>query len=242
MNLVRTGVGVAGLASHLSEAFRIHIRKYVTNISVAIVAVAGVASAARGQVQYAIDDGRSNDALGLSEGGTIGWMNNFVTNPVNPLVRSVDVTFGLPGGDIGVAPGDSFQVFVFEDRGTLLDPTDDGGNLVASATATADAIAIGQDIFQSVIVNAPVSSRNFWVAAQFTHDAGEFPAPIDEGVSSNGRSWVTLESPATGMGDAREMDAIGFSGVFLLRPTVTPAPGGLALLGLGGLAATRRRR
>jgi len=210
---------------------------------VPVVAVAFAAGSASAQFQFLHDDGTSDNAVGLTDGGLLGWMSVFETNE-NSQIQSIDLTFGSTSnpGSAGVSDGTPFNVFVFGDNDQ--DPTN-GATLLDTSAGSVDGGSIDSDVFQSVPVNADVSGFDFfWAAAEVEHGAGTFPASLDQSQNSNGRSWAVVGSPGDdgARGGALEMDSIGIPGVWLLRATGVPAPGSLALLGLGGIAAMRRRR
>jgi len=199
---------------------------------------------------YTIDDGSSENALFLTSGGTIAWMNYFSVDPINgPIINGINVTFGQANsGTSGVSPGDEFQVHVWGDND--MDPNN-GADFLGSQTATASADAIEQDIFQKVAIpNINVSGyNNVLLGVSMDQLAGFFPAPLDQSQPSNGRAWFGGDStgnfnPDGFVGDIGvfELDSIGFPGVFLIRGNAIPTPGALALFGLAGLGACRRRR
>ncbi|MCH8316189.1 MAG: PEP-CTERM sorting domain-containing protein [Planctomycetes bacterium] len=74
-----------------------------------------------------------------------------------------------------------------------------------------------------------------------------FPASLDTDSGTQGRSWAwfggaDLAEPGAGDHTIGTIDSFGLPGNWLIRATGVPAPGALALLGLAGLAARRRRR
>jgi len=234
--------------------------------ALSVIAVAGFATAANAQFSdtgfanntnptpqsnqfYTIDDGSSENALGLTDGGTIAWMNYFSVQSGGEIITGINATFGQAGsGTSGVTPGTEFQVHVWGDND--MDPTT-GATLLNTTTATASADSIEQDIFQKVAVpNVDVSGfNNVLLGVSVDQLAGFFPAAMDEDQASGGRAWVAGDTtgnfnPDGFVGDVAplEMDSIGFPAVFLIRGNAVPTPGAIALFGLAGLGACRRRR
>ena len=210
----------------------------------AAAVIAMMSAPALAQFSYLHDDGVSENGVGLTNGGTLGWMSVFSTDSSNNQITGVQVSWGSAAfpGDAGVIDGQSFDVYVFGD--TDDDPTN-GATLLAQQTAGVQGSVIDTDQFQNVPVSADITTPFFWIAASVTHGAGTFPAALDQTVPSNGRSWVALgapSDPATFEG-ALDLDSIpGLGGVWLLRASAIPTPGAAAVLGVAGLAALRRRR
>jgi len=219
---------------------------------IVVTSVLTMASTAMAGSQfYQVDDGTSDNGVGLTDGGVLGWANYFAVDAANgPVITSIDLTFGNAsgGGDSGLFGGESFDVHLWGDDD--MDPTN-GADLLFSGSSSVDAGSIDTDVFQSVdITNTDVSSyTNILVGASIEHEAGTFPASLDQSQDSLGRAWAFGDTtgnfdPDGFGGDVApiELDSIGLNGVWLVRANAVPAPGALALLGLAGLAARRRRR
>ncbi|MCC6285391.1 MAG: PEP-CTERM sorting domain-containing protein [Phycisphaerales bacterium] len=189
---------------------------------------------------YLWDDGVSENSVGLTSGGSLAWWNGFNTT-ANNQITSVEVTFGTAAfaGTSGLVGGEALEVAVWEDNDT--NPTN-GATLLATVFTTVNGANIDNDTFQSVAISATVGQPVFWIGVSLTHAAGTFPASLDASSPSLGRSWVNVGSASVDLGSALEMDSIGIPGVWMLRATAVPAPAGLAVIGLGGLAIGRRRR
>lgn len=189
---------------------------------------------------YQWDDGVSDNSVGLTNGGQLAWWNGFNTTTDNQIT-SVEVAFGTPifAGTSGLVGGEALEVAIFEDND--VNPNN-GATLLATVFTTVNGANIDNDTFQSIAIGATITQPVFWIGVSLTHPVGGFPASIDQSSPSLGRSWVNLGSASSALGTAFDVDAIGFSGLWMLRATAVPAPAGLAVLGLGGLAMARRRR
>ncbi len=198
---------------------------------------------------YQYDDGSTENAVGF--GGAVAelmWLHSFVTDPNFATITAVSTSFGSPFvGNPGVVPGQPVDVYVYEDND--MDPTN-GITLVGHGVAPIEAGSIDTDVLQKIVLDANVTigTSHFWVAA-LVHQEFGFPAPLDQSQASNGRAWITGDT--TGNFDPNNLNGNSFPpadedviapGVWLLRANAIPAPGALALLGLAGLAARRRRR
>ena len=111
--------------------------------------------------------------------------------------------------------------------------------VVASANTSALIIQQNTGFGFSDLASTPVT----WSATEFyrvavTYSGGIITAEaFDEGGGSLGSTMAD-----TGYAGGGTLLVRGFSGVHVDDITIIPAPASLALLGLGGLAATRRRR
>lgn len=215
--------------------------------------VALLAAAAAGpaiaDVQYAYDTGVTSTAVGPPGSFPVdpqtAWGNYYFTEPGGEVITSISVAFGP-----NFAEGREVTVWLFNDPDDDADPR----NAIPLASATRVPEALGGSIFTEFSITPTEVSGGFFVAAvALTNRGVDRPAASD----SNGRadrSWL-FYNPATeginvdnlgGNALARRLDdgIVPFPGAWLVRATGTavPAPGALALLGLGGVVAARRRR
>lgn len=200
-----------------------------------VVASLAIAGAANASFTYQLDDGTSENSIGLTDGGTFNWGNMFEVDAMGgPIVESIEFGFGA-----GVA-GLTGTWFVYTDDDA--DPTTglielaSGSHTVVNDDFTAngvtDLISVG-----SLDVS---SANNLFVAFEITHEAGTFPAAIDEGPSA-ASSWLTV-GDASAWPNGGIIDDFGLPGNWIIRANAIPGPGVLAVFGLAGLAGTRRRR
>ena len=191
---------------------------------------------------YQVDDGTSENSVGLTAGGVLAWMNAFTVSGGNSNITSIDLTFGTTAGS-GLVGGEAFDVYVWS--GT---PT--GANALL-ATASGSISQFDNDVFQNVAISANVGpdGSQFFIGASVAHAAGVFPMSLDQ-TSDAGVSFVAggsffdannlagLDLPPVTTG------GVGLPGNAMIRANAgaIPTPGALGLFGIAGLAATRRRR
>ncbi len=233
---------------------------------IAFVALAGLAGTSLGQTfvsagptaqnsggygdrsTYQMDDGISDNSFGLTQGGYLGVANSFAITGGNNVITSVETTWGTPlfAGN-GVVPGSVFDIFIWADLVPGAGPQP--GSLLFAGSSTIAAGSIDTDIFQSVAVpNIVVPGAGFIVAVAQNHAAGTYPFSVDANGPGLNRSWFIGAAgfdpnAAPGFGGGPGFEMYGFAGINgMVRANAIPAPGALALLGLGGLIVGRRRR
>jgi len=201
--------------------------------------------------EYQIDDGHSENSVGLTAGGNLAWLNQFNVIGSNRLITGINLTWGTPSfpGASGVSVGTAFKVYVWRD-GTANDTNPSDAVLLGQANGTVAAGTIDTDVFQTVAlsVNIPAGFNSFYIGASVNQAAGTYPASLDQS-SSAGRSWVCGSGTQGGFDPNNlgggiglfQMDSIGLPGNWMLRANAVPEPATLSLLGLAGLALLRRR-
>lgn len=210
----------------------------------------GVGVGTEGSATYQVDDGTSENGIGLTNGGNVAFMNQFQVFGGNNIITSIDVSWGTPDfpAGTGLSGGESFMVYVWEGL------ANGAHTLIHSQAATVDAAAIDSNGFQSVSIgNVAISGgdgANFFFGASINHAAGFFPVAIDQ-TASAGSSFIAASVTQGGFNAMNlanndlapaTVDSLGLPGNFMLRANAIPTPGAVALFGVAGLAATRRRR
>ncbi len=171
---------------------------------------------------YQFDLGTATNNLGLSAGGDIWWGNHFAADGGSDTITEVQTSFGaaaLPGS---IANGSAVTVGIWDDPNDDGDPTD-GALLWSTATTVTNA---DTDTMNTYSTGGVAVTGNFIVGVVCTHGVGEYPAPLDESFSSNGRSFAAYSDTA-GAFDVNnlaandqgpiDLDLIGFPAVFMAR-------------------------
>jgi MYXO-CTERM domain-containing protein len=196
---------------------------------------------------YQLDDGTAENSVGLTGGGYIVASNQFTVAGGNNVLTSLEVTWGSPvfPGTSGVNAGDPFDIFIWADTGA----GPQAGTLLYQGVGFADAGAVDNNVFQVVgLPNVVVPGAGFLIGVGKLHVGGNFPMATDLNVQLPGRSWASggpgfdpNTAPGFAGGPALDLQAIGL-GNWMIRANAVPAPGAMALVGLGGLLVARRRR
>ncbi|MBK7874676.1 MAG: hypothetical protein IPJ77_02825 [Planctomycetes bacterium] len=183
----------------------------------------------------AIDDGTTENSIGLTAGGKVLWMQRFGAIGDVTTVTDVSTAYGSAGFP-GFAPanGTPTDILVWDDTDDDGDPTT-GLVLVAQMASTVQ--NVDTDILNSTpIVPAAVVNGVFFVGAAVAHVANEFPAPLDQSTTICGGgdlSWIAGDTGGvldyTNLNIANvppaSLNAIGFGGLWLLRGACSLEPG-----------------
>ena len=132
--------------------------------------------------QYVLDDGSSEDTIGLANGGEIAWLNRFVVEPSGESIKALRLAYG------NVPPDTAAMVYVWSDPDSNGNPAD--AQVLASAGTTVQ--DPGTDTFDYVEIPETyigAAGTSFFVGAIIQHAAGELPAPIDL-TTDEGGSWL----------------------------------------------------
>src|SRR5260370_28841717 len=119
---------------------------------------------------YSVDDGSSENALGLTVGGDLIWLNKFKVDPANNLIVDIQVMFGATA----VIPnGTAFTLAIWKDT--------DGKVADAMLQATAKGVVAnsGKEVFNTYTIPATLATRAFYGGLIMTHLAGQFPTSFD---------------------------------------------------------------
>jgi MYXO-CTERM domain-containing protein len=234
-------------------------------IAFGIVALAGLASVASAQLvtagpsstggvgfsersTYSLDDGTAENSVGLSGGGTIAGINFFAVSGGDNVITSVEVAWGSPAFPNAAPPliGLPFNYHVWANVGPDTNPSGPNAVLLFSGSSTIDPLNVANNTFQSLAVpSIAIPGASFFVGVDLAHPARSFPIAVDQTAPIAGRSWAgggtSFNPNSIGLGAGGASDIVGF-GNWMIRASAVPTPGALALLGLGGIAAGRRRR
>ena len=132
--------------------------------------------------QYVLDDGSSENSIGLTSSATLAWLNHFTVLPNGESIKAVRLAYG------DVAPGTPVTVYLWNDPDGNGDPTD--AQVIASASTAV--VNPGTDTFDYVDITETYigpEGTSFFVGALLQHTTGEFPAPIDQ-TTDEGQSWL----------------------------------------------------
>ena len=132
--------------------------------------------------QYVLDDGSSENSIGLGSGGTLAWLNHFVVETNGESIKGIRVAYG------GVAPGTAATVYLWGDPDGNGNPND--AQVLASASTTVQ--NPGSDMFTYVDITETYvgeAGASFFVGVIIQHAAAEFPAAVDQN-TDEGESWI----------------------------------------------------
>ncbi len=179
--------------------------------------------AGRSACSYVVDDGSSENSVGLIAGGDVMWLNYFTTTSGCEKIISAELTWGCPLFPGHIPNGGPCRVILYED------PTDDGdpNDAVYLTEAITTVVNAETDIFTTVGLTPTVVSGGFFIAALYQNQlAGQFPSSLDQPPSFPGTSWVAGNS-TPGSFDVNDLlnnditplllDNIGLAGNWLLR-------------------------
>jgi len=188
------------------------------NMWIAGLAVGATAMAASADF-YSVDlNGQSNTS------GVIGD-HTFALGDV-ASVDSISMTLATTwGGD--------FEIFLTASNGTVYTIMNDNAATSGSTNFDMGVVAGNGALSNVATYNFVASGGSAWVAphsAGGTYNSNQYPA----GGFAAGNWRIFVNDDAGG-----DVSSVGN---FTMHYTLVPAPGAFALLGLGGLAATRRRR
>ncbi len=212
--------------------------------------------------EYTLDDGVGEANIGLNgAASSIAWLNRFTVSGGNSTITDIRIAFGTNNPAVGGTPFNGVPVTAY----LWSDPNNDGNPsdavvLASAAGITANSLTDIFNVFTIPATNVGPDGTNFFVGAILTQAGllgtgpGSFPCRQDNTPVSQGRSWIAgnvsavpVNPNSLGAGNAINaaiVDSFGptLAGDWMIRASAVPAPGTLALLGLGGLVIGRRRR
>ena len=130
---------------------------------------------------YITDDGTADSGTGLTAGGTIAWLNHFVTQDDITTISAISVAWG------NVPAGTACTVYLWSDPNNDGTPND-AVVLASAATTVADpdtSTYVTVDIADTYV--GP-NGTNFYVGAIITHGPGAYPAAVD--YDGWGTGWI----------------------------------------------------
>lgn len=216
-----------------------------------VMTAAGFAAALASGVSattFSYDNGVTTVAVGPPNSFPVnpitGWGNYFVSDAGGTLITSVSAAFG-PSFSVSTP----VTISLFSDADGDFNPL----NATLLTQVTAFPTQVGGSVFTTFDIPDTVVNGGFFVmASAFTTKGVDKPAAGDTSARKD-RSWYFYNPATSGMNFAnlganalakRVDQVLPLPGAWLVRAEgeAVPAPGALALIGLGGLAALRRRR
>lgn len=197
-----------------------------------LIAVAGAASVAAGQ---------GPAVTGFTGGSPFAIFFGGSTGDVVGLRFTADVDMTVT--DLGVANDMSDGVLDSAHMVGLWRNSDQA--LLASVSVDSTGTAVGDFFYESIAGVNLTAGNTYTIGAMYTATDNDFYISSPASVSLDGISATNGVFPASGdqgfvfpTSDSTNLGRFGAN--FIWRPV--PAPASMALLGLGGLVATRRRR
>lgn len=140
------------------------------------------------------DDGSSENSIGLTAGGDLGWFHRFGAVGDSTIVSSISVAYGtsaFPG--TSVPDGTPATVYLWDD------PNDDGNpnDLVVIASAATAVANSDTDTLVLVSLAPTAVSGVYFAGVVLTHVPGQFPATLDQTTSAPGRAWIVGSAAGT---------------------------------------------
>ena len=169
---------------------------------------------------YQLDKGTSENAIGLTGGGDIMWMNAFQVLDGAETITSIASAWGVGGGE-DVPAGRAAEFLIYDDPTNNGDPSD----AVLLARVDTETQLPHTDEFTVEAITPTSVSGVFFIAALYEGGAEDFPAPLDE-ADPQGASWI-VGNVTPNTFDAEDLTAneippanlidVGFPGNWLLR-------------------------
>ena len=137
---------------------------------------------------YKLDDGSTDQTLGLTLGGTMCWLQTFDTRPLAEydVITEIQVGYGFPQNPGFCVPdGTPVTACLWED------PTDDGDPSDALLLLTKASTVQNRDtqILNSIPIAATTVRGRFFAGVFLTHFINQFPASRDLNTQSLGRAF-----------------------------------------------------
>ena len=202
-------------------------------------------SATQLDVTYQLDDGTSENALGLGGLGDtydMMWLNAFEAVEGASTITSISTTWGAAGSAAAPPAGQTGLALVYEDPDDDGDPT----NAVLLSQSPITVQNPGTNTFTTVSIEPTEVEGAFFVAVLLEENApSTFIAPLDESSEYQEASWFAgtstgedfnIEDLSANSTPPTEFGSVGFPGNLLLRAegsevnfvTVSPDSGSVA--------------
>jgi hypothetical protein len=192
---------------------------------------------------YSIDDGSSEQSIGLTAGGNLLCLNAFATGS-NNIINSIDIAWGTPAFPDPTLIGLPYTVALWSDPNGDGSPTD----AVLLTTQTGVITSQGSDTFLvSLITPTTVTTTHFFAGFVINHLAGQFPASQDIDNPVFNGSWVSIGGNINNLSDAVTIASLGLPGNWMIRADAVPEPPPWAMMAMGavvllGVQRLRRRK
>ncbi len=184
------------------------------------------------------EDGSAESSIGFGSAGTLAYANKFTIAPGGETITHINLVWGADAANVP----HTFAIWqssgLLTSMGLASTPvTAPGGS--AGSTASIDipdaTFSVGDIVYVGFVAEGgPTSYFGAW-----DNSAPHGGASYIWGTGSLGAFTAANIGAAAVTG---EIGSFGLAGDWTIRANAVPAPGGLALLGLGGLVAARRRR
>ncbi len=213
-------------------------RKRALTASAAIAIAFFFANSTTFAQAYVLDDGSSENDVGLTNGGSFIALSSFAVLPGFNTITSISIAWGTPAFPDPSLIGLTYTAVLWSDPNNDGDPTD----AVVLATAPGVITSQGADVFlTSLITPTTVLTSNFFVGFVITHNAGQTPASLDQTTPVANRSFLSIGGDPNDLSGALAVENF-FPGNWLIRADAIPEPSTYLLTGLGLVALIGGRR
>ena len=147
---------------------------------------------------YQYDDGTSENAIGLTSGGDMGWLSGFDTIVTANKPGIIEFTVGWSGATTTANNsliGTTAKACIWKDANNDGNPSD---GILLSGPNNVTVTNVDDDVFMTVTFPGPTVSGKFFLGMVITHAAGQFPASLDTATPSNNHTWFVGTNTAGG--------------------------------------------
>ena len=143
---------------------------------------------------YAIDDGVTEEPIGLTAGGDMICLNEFAVVPGAETITSVSIAWGSPTFFDPTLDGLPYLAVLWSDPNGDGDPSD----AVVLGTAPGVISSQGTDTFLFTDLARTIPTANFFVGFVVRQVSGQFPAAFDQTDPLSNRSYVAGDTTPPG--------------------------------------------